>query len=202
MTTQTVTGLYDRYEDAAQAVRDLESTGIPARDISFVANNIDGKQKTIATTDAGAGAGAGAAGGGVVGGAVGVLAGLGMLAIPGVGPVVAAGWLVAAAAGAAVGGAVGAAAGGISGTFVAAGLKREDADFYAEGVRRGGSVVTAKADEKHIVAAEQILGRRAVNLTERSKFYRESGWREFNPDAPPYSAEDIEIERKRFLSGQ
>ena len=200
MATRTVTGLYDRYDDAAQAVRDLEATGIPARDISFVANNIDGSQKSVATTDAGAGAGAGGAAGGIAGGAAGVLAGLGMLAIPGVGPVVAAGWLVAAAAGAAVGGAVGAAAGGITGTFVAAGLDRDDADFYAEGIRRGGSVVTVKPDEKHLSAAEQILTLRAVNTTERMKSYRGAGWRSFDPAAPTFTQTEIETERRRYSS--
>jgi hypothetical protein len=200
MTTRTVTGLFDRYDDAAQAVRNLEATGVPARDISLVANNIDGSQKSVATTDAGAGAGAGAAVGGVAGGTAGVLAGLGMLAIPGVGPVVAAGWLVATAVGAAAGGAVGAAAGGITGTFIAAGLDRDDANFYAEGIRRGGSVVTAKPDEKHLAGTEQILGRRAVNITERGKVYRDAGWHEFNADAPPYTRTEIETERRRYNS--
>jgi hypothetical protein len=56
---------------------------------------------------------------------------------------VAAGWLGATAVGAAAGATAGAATGGIIGTFVAAGIDQDDADFYAEGVRRGGSVVTA-----------------------------------------------------------
>ena len=47
MTARTVTGLFDRYDDAAQAVRDLEAAGIPPRDISLVANNIDGSHKSI-----------------------------------------------------------------------------------------------------------------------------------------------------------
>lgn len=201
MAARTITGLFDRYDDAAQAVRDLEAAGIPARDISLVANNIDGSHKSIATTDAGAGAGTGAAVGGVAGGAAGVLAGLGMLAIPGVGPVVAAGWLVAAAVGALAGGTVGAAAGGIAGTFIAAGLDRDDANFYAEGIRRGGSVVTAKPDEKHLSAAEQILARRAVSTTERIKSYRDAGWSEFNPNAPAFTRTEIEAERRRYNTG-
>jgi len=201
MAARTVTGLFDRYDDAAQAVRDLEAAGIPPRDISLVANNIDGSHKSIATTDAGAGAGTGAAVGGVAGGAAGLLAGLGILAIPGVGPVVAAGWLVAAAVGALAGGTVGAAAGGIAGTFIAAGLDRDDANFYAEGIRRGGSVVTAKPDEKHLAAAEQILARRAVNTTERVRSYRDAGWTEFNPNAPAFTPTEIEAERRRYNTG-
>jgi hypothetical protein len=198
MATRTITGLFDLYDDAAQAVYDLEAAGIPARDISLVASDIEGHSKSIATTDAGVAAGAGAAGAGVVGAAAGVLAGLGLLAIPGIGPVVAAGWLVAGAVGAAAGATVGAAAGGITGSFVAAGVTREEADFYAEGIRRGGTVVTVKADAKHESMAEQIIMGRAVNASVRDRFYRDNGWREFNPDLPPYTQAEVDAERRRY----
>lgn len=201
MATRTITGLFDRYADAAQVVYDLEAAGIAARDISLVANNIDGSARSVSTTEAGTGAGTGAAVGGIAGGAAGILAGLGMMAIPGVGPVVAAGWLVATAVGAAAGATAGAAAGGLAGTFIAAGVSREDAHFYAEGIRRGGAVVTVKPDDKHVVVAEQIIGRRAVNVADRGKFYRDAGWREFNPMTPPYTPAEIEAERKRYRSG-
>ncbi len=201
MTTRTISGLFDNYDDAAQAVRDLEEAGIPARDISLVANDYDGRSKSIPTTEAGAGAGTGAAVGGVAGGAAGVLAGLGMLAIPGIGPVVAAGWLVAAAAGAVAGAAVGAGAGGLAGSLIAAGVSREDANFYAEGVRRGGSLVTVKPSDKYEVVAEQILVRRSVNPTHRVNLYREAGWNEFDPKAPPYTTAEVEAERRRYNAG-
>jgi hypothetical protein len=104
---QTVTALFDRYEDASAAVRNLETLGIPDSDISMVANNTENwhtaDQSSNAPADAGIGAGIGA----VAGGGAGLLAGLGMMAIPGVGPVVAAGWLVATAAGAVLGAAAG-----------------------------------------------------------------------------------------------
>jgi hypothetical protein len=111
--TQTVAALYDRYDSAVSAVGALEAAGIPYSDISIVSNNVDnryGKDRpTHAAEDAGKGAGIGAA----VGGVGGLLTGLGLLAIPGVGPVVAAGWLVATAAGAVTGAVVGGAAGGL-----------------------------------------------------------------------------------------
>ena len=72
-----------------------------------------------------------------------MLAGLGLLAIPGLGPVVAAGWLASTALGAAVGGA----AGGLIGALTAAGVSKEDADIYAEGIRRGGTLVTARVPD-------------------------------------------------------
>src|SRR3954471_3671816 len=141
--TVTISRLYDNYTDAQQAVRRLEAAGVPHSEISMVANNSDNWFKSAKTVDRdhdgvddraeGAGKGAGVGAG--VGGAAGLLAGLGLLAIPGVGPVVAAGWLVATAAGAANG----AAAGGIIGALTQAGVSDEDAQVYAEGVRRGGT---------------------------------------------------------------
>jgi hypothetical protein len=200
MATRTITGLFDRYDDAAQAVRALEATGIPARDISLVANNIDGSAKSIPTTEAGTGAETGAAVGGVAGGVTGVLAGLGMLAIPGIGPVVAAGWLVVAAVGALAGATVGAAAGGLGGTLIAAGVSRDDANFYVEGVRRGGTVVTVKTNEEHAGAVERIVAARAVNIAVRGKLYRDMGWREFDPAAIPFTPAEVETERLRYRS--
>ena len=62
------------------------------------------------------------------------------MAIPGVGPVVAAGWLVSTLAGAAAG----AATGGVLGALTQAGISDDDAQVYAEGLRRGGAVVSAR----------------------------------------------------------
>lgn len=199
MASHAVTGLFDRYDDAANAVRELENAGIPARDISLVSNNVDGERETIATTDAGPGAATGAGVGGLAGGAVGALAGLGMMAIPGVGPVVAMGWLIATAAGAAAGAGVGAAAGGIIGTFMAADVSEEDSNIYAEGIRRGGTVVTVKPDDDHWTVAEQILSRNSVNTAERGRLYRQSGWTRFDPDAPAYTLDEIKAERDLYL---
>jgi len=104
---RTVSGLYDNYDDAQDAVGELEASGIPSSDISIVANNsedwYESDEPSEAAEDAGTGAGIGA----VVGGAGGLLTGLGVMAIPGVGPGVAAGWLAATAVGAVAGAAVG-----------------------------------------------------------------------------------------------
>src|ERR1043165_1578616 len=86
--TTTITRLYDTYEQARGAVRELEASGVPHGDISIIANNIEGR---VRLEHAHPGASAGAAVGSVVGGTAGLLAGLGLLAIPGIGPVVAAG---------------------------------------------------------------------------------------------------------------
>ncbi|TIU10228.1 MAG: hypothetical protein E5W44_14330, partial [Mesorhizobium sp.] len=164
---RTVTGLFDNYDDASDAVGELEAIGVPHSDISIVANNSTGwyqDDRSNAAEDAAGGAGVGA----LIGGAGGLLTGLGIMAIPGVGPVVAAGWLAATAAGALGGAVVGGAAGGIVGALTDSGVPERDAHVYAEGVRRGGTLVTAKASDALAGEAESILGQsRSVNLEDR-----------------------------------
>src|SRR2546423_11329502 len=89
---KTVTGLFDNYDDASDAVRELEASGVPHGDISIVASNSDGWYDDGDTSKAADNAAGGAGIGAIVGGAGGLLTGLGLMAIPGVGPVVAAGW--------------------------------------------------------------------------------------------------------------
>lgn len=179
--TKTFTGLYDSYEDAAQTVRELETAGIPHDDISIVSNR--GDDEDDAGNHAGTGAATGAGIGAVVGGGAGLLAGIGALAIPGVGPVVAAGWLVATLAG--VG--AGAAGGGIVGSLTGAGISKEHAHVYAEGVRRGGTLVTVRADESRAAVIEPILQRnRLVDAEARRTAYAQEGWVEFDAGADPY----------------
>jgi hypothetical protein len=197
--TTTVTALYDSYAAAKPAVRALEEAGISSSDISVIANNGDGsivdKYHTNAGADAGVGAGIGAA----VGGAGGLLTGLGMMAIPGVGPVVAVGWLVATAVGAVGGAAVGAATGGIIGSMTNAGVDEREAYVYAEGVRRGGTLVAVRAEGDDVLKARGILDRyQPVDPIAREAAYRQRGWTTFDESAPLYTAEQIEAERRRY----
>jgi hypothetical protein len=135
-----------------------------------------------------------------VGGVGGLLTGLGLLAIPGVGPVVAAGWLVATAAGAATGAVVGGAAGGLVGSLTGAGVPERDAQFYAEGVRRGGTLVTARVDDARASAAREILQRfKWVDPAVRGAAYREGGWTSFDENAPAYAADQVAAERTRYV---
>jgi hypothetical protein len=201
--TQTLTSLYDSYDDAKMTVGDLEAAGIGRDQISLVANNTAGD--AIVTTkegnEAATGAEAGAAFGGILGGGAGLLAGLGLLAIPGVGPVVAAGWLVAAAAGAAGGAAVGGAGGGLIGAMTGNGIPEEDANIYAEGVRRGGTLVTARVESSLVPAAKAILQKhRLVDPRERGRLYRKSGWSHFDASAPAYTGAQLAAERRLYPS--
>ncbi len=122
---KTVTGLFDDYADARAAVSALEDRGVPSDDISIVSNNVSDRYGTGNDSNAAEGAGTGAGVGAAIGGVGGLLTGLGVMAIPGVGPVVAAGWLAATAAGAAAGAVAGGAAGGIIGAMTESGVPEE-----------------------------------------------------------------------------
>ncbi len=185
MAMRAITALFDDYDAAARAVDKLEAEGIPHGDISIVANNAEDRHagrlasagdptRSSEPNDAGVGgAGTGATLGTVLGGGAGLLAGIGMLAIPGIGPVVAAGWLVATVAGAGVG----AAAGGLLGALTGAGLSEHEAETYAEGVRRGGTLVTARVDDGHADRVLSILDRHgSIDLDERAQDWRAQGW--------------------------
>lgn len=196
---RTVTALYDTYDEARAAVMALEDAGVPSDDISIISHKPDGTDVEGQGSYAAEGAGTGAGIGALAGGAGGLLTGLGLLAIPGVGPVVAAGWLAATAAGAAAGAVVGGAAGGIVGAMVDSGVPEEQANVYAEGVRRGGAVVTARVDDGKGAQAEAILNRsRAVDVNQRRAAYLEQGWQRFDETADPYTAQQIAVERERY----
>ena len=209
--TQTITALFDTFDEAKTAVRDLEAAGVPHADISIVANNAHGEHDHMtggrehgrdAGDEAARDAGRGAEIGGTVGGIGGLLAGLGLVAIPGVGPVVAAGWLVATVAGAVGGAVVGGAAGGVVGALTKAGVSEEDAHVYAEGVRRGGALVTARVDDSLAPAARAALNQdRAVDPAARREAYRSEGWQSFDENSKPYTPEQVTEERARYVSG-
>jgi len=210
--TVTISRLYDDYAAASQAVSDLEAAGLSSSDISIVASNADNWYRgdrsgtgarsdrvdtdNDGTDDRVEGAEAGAGIGAVVGGAAGLLAGLGMIAIPGIGPVVAAGWLAATAAGAVAGGATG----GIIGALTQAGVTKDEAHVYAEGVRRGGTLVTARVPDGQRSRYEAILDRSAVNIRERGEAYRNEGWTAFDENAPAYTADQARRERETYGS--
>jgi hypothetical protein len=191
MVTRSAGGLFDNHNDAEHAVHKLVAAGIPERDISIIANNSDSGQAVAIeerkSSGAATGAEAGATYGTVVGGGAGLLAGLGMLAIPGIGQVLAAGWLAATAAGAVAGAAVGGATGGIIGSLTGAGVSKEHAHVYAEGIRRGGTLLTVRVDESRAGAVEDIMIQfHAIDPDTRGTAYRVEGWKGFDENGPAY----------------
>lgn len=202
--TKTLTRVYDDYTTADAAVQDLKAAGLSDNHIAIVASNADGWHKPGSSEvdpkhdknrdghdDRSQGAAKGGGLGAVAGGAVGVAAGLGMLAIPGIGPVVAMGWLASLAAGAVAGGA----AGGLIGALVESGTSKENAELYAEAVRRGGAIVTAKVPDDEEPKYTAIMDHWAVNMTERAAAYRSEGWSGYDPAAPAYDVEEIRRRR-------
>jgi len=200
--TTSITRLYDDYADAERAVRRLEDAGFPQSEISIVANNserwwrpggkVDRDRDGIDDRAEGAGTGAGVGAG--LGGAAGLLAGLGLLAIPGLGPVIAAGWLASTAAGAAAG----AATGGIIGALTQAGVSDDKASRYAEGVRRGGTLVSVRASEQDRVKIEALLNESSVDIQNRSAAWQSTGWTGFDAASPPLAPDDIRRERELY----
>lgn len=175
MSTTTVTAMFDRYGEAADAVSRLEAAGVPHSDISIMSNDPGQREKYSTTgeradhSNAGTGAGTGA----ILGGGVGLLAGLGLLAIPGLGPVVAAGWLAATL----VGAGAGAVAGGVIGGLTSAGVDEAHAHGYAEGIRRGGTLVTVRSDDDRLSTVTGILDNEGtVDMAEREATWRGEGW--------------------------
>jgi uncharacterized membrane protein len=159
MAERRISAFFDTYDEAARAVQRLEAARIPNFEISLVSNtlNDDASHHAAHSFDEDKSsvefAGATAAAGTVAGAGAGLLAGLGTVAVPGFGPVVAAGWILSTLVGAGAGAAVG----GLAGALADAGLSDEDAQQYAEGVRRGGALITVKVDEAQMDRVVGIL---------------------------------------------
>jgi hypothetical protein len=159
-------GVFPHRRDAEAAMGELRSIGFPMSQISLVGK--DGQGGTQAgggvtdRTKTDEGAKAGAATGGALGGLGGLLVGLGALAIPGIGPVIAGGALATALATAAAGGAIGAAAGGLTGALAGLGIPDDRARFYNDRVNHGDYLVMVDGTEDEIRRAEPILNRHGI----------------------------------------
>lgn len=187
-TSHVVTHLYDSYDHATAVVRELEAAGIPSADISIIARH--GEE----ADDEASGAATGATIGTGLGAGVGLLTGLGVMAIPGVGPVVAAGWLAATA----VGAVAGLTAGGIIGALTDLGVSDYDANVYAEGVRRGGALVSVRTSSVPRSTIVTIMSKYdPVDPAQRAADYRKDGWTRFEERIDNLSEKDRDIRDNR-----
>jgi uncharacterized protein (TIGR02271 family) len=145
-TSGTVVGLFHNQADAERAIQRLKERGFSESQIGVAIKDRSKQDDLIegTGTQAAEGAATGAIGGGVLGGVIGLLAGVGALAIPGVGPIIAGGTLASTLAGAGIG----AAAGGLLGALVGMGVPEEDAKHFDEGFRSGGTLVTVSAGNR------------------------------------------------------
>ncbi|MDB4943353.1 MAG: hypothetical protein JWP97_2887 [Labilithrix sp.] len=137
---KAIIGLVERQDQAEIIVTQLQSAGFAPSDISVLFPDKSGTKDFAHehNTKAPEGAAAGAGTGGLLGGTIGVLAGIGALAIPGLGPFIAAGPLLAALSGAAIGAGVG----GLTGALIGMGIPEIEAKAY-EGKIKGGNLLIA-----------------------------------------------------------
>jgi uncharacterized membrane protein len=182
MIMKTLVGTYDNIQTAYAVANDLISAGYSRNDISVVAHDpnneysayVDDRYVDVDDNDGAAkGAGIGAA----IGGLGGLLVSLGTLAIPGVGPVLAAGPLLAALTGAGVG----AVTGGIVGALTDLGIPDEEAHVYSEGLRRGHVLVIAQVPDASTNAVTGMMERTGlIDIHRQADTWRESGWKSFD----------------------
>jgi hypothetical protein len=77
-------------------------------------------------------------------------------------------------------------------------VSKEDAHAYAEGIRRGGTLVTARVPDLDRAKCEAILNRASVNIQDRGTAYRQAGWKEFDASGTPYTADQVRRERELY----
>jgi len=173
----TVVAVFDERDDAQDAINALRDAGFMADDISILARDRDtaGRLAEDTGTEAATGAATGALAGGLLGGVAGWLVGIGALAIPGIGPIIAAGPLAAAIGGAAIG----ATTGGIIGALTGAGVPEDEARYYDTEFRQGGIVVTVQARGRYD-EARSILRENGGRDTESSTMAH-SSWNDASP---------------------
>ncbi len=149
-------GIFPSYSAADAAVDRLHAAGFSHDDVSVLMADKQGSKDFAAekNTKAPEGTTAGVLGGGTVGGTIGLLAGLGALAIPGVGPLIAAGPIMGALAGLGIGGAVG----GLIGALVGMGIPEYEAKRYEGRVKDGGILISVHCEtSEEISRAKDLL---------------------------------------------
>jgi hypothetical protein len=163
-----VFGIFAMRTSAEAAVDRLTAAGFASQDLSFLISDKEGAKEFAAETNIKApeGAAAGVEVGGVVGGTLGLLVGINALAMPGVGPLIAAGPLLASLAGLSVGAAVG----GLVGALVGLGIPEFEAKLYDGRVRDGGVLLSV-----HCVSYEEITRARDVLIVAGAEDIASSG---------------------------
>lgn len=166
---KTVAGLMENAAEAQQVVQELIADGIDRSNIGVMASGAESGLPVEAAPDSsvvGASGLKGAGTGAVFGGLTGLLAELAGLAIPGVGPVIAAGPIATALAG----GGIGAVAGGAISALTSIGVPEEETQYYTDGLRRGGVLVTVYAEDANMAERSVEIMRRhhVVDVNERA----------------------------------
>jgi len=171
MSKTSVFGIVKSHSQAEQVVEGLQDSGFPVSEISVLLPDKEGKHDIghVKATKAPEGATTGATTGGVTGGVLGLLAGIGALAIPGVGPFIAAGPIMAALSGAAIG----ATTGGVVGALVGMGIPEVEAKRYEGKLKNGNYLIAVHVrDGEEKDRAKEIFksaGAEDISTTSMSK---------------------------------
>lgn len=168
----TVVGVFERYEQADGALKELNEMGFGRDEISVVApeEKVRGKLSRDNQT-----AGQTATTGAIFGGLAGLLIGVGTIVAPGVGTVLTAGALATALGTTAAGAGIGAAAGGIRGSLREMKVPEADAKILEEGIRKGGILVAVIAGENNIQAVKEVMKKWDTNALEVRRNLWEKG---------------------------
>jgi hypothetical protein len=157
--------MIENSSEAQKVVEELLSSGFDRNQVGVISSEVLTETAAAVT---------GATTGMAIGGAAGLLLAAAAIAIPGIGAAVAAGPALALLAGTTVG----VVAGGLIGGLKSKGVPEDDAHFYAEGVRRGGTLITVHADNDELAdrAVEIMRAHGAVDVQERAAQWRKEGW--------------------------
>lgn len=178
--TKTIVAIFDDIAVARQVVEDLVNANFPRNSISLVTNDAHNQyshylEKDYSPKDDAVTAVQGAGFGALVGAFTGILVGAAALTIPGIGLAIVAGPIVAGLTGAVAG----TVTGGVVGALVKSGVPQDDAPYFAEGIRRGGTLISV--DTSDTLRASDIMNRYgSVNIHARSELWRQAGWQGFD----------------------
>lgn len=178
----TMVAIYDDIVVARQVVEDLVKADFARSSISLITNDANNQyshflDKDYAPREDAVTAGEGAGFGAVVGALTGILVGVAALTIPGIGLAIAAGPIVAGLTGVVAG----AVTGGVVGALVKSGVAEDEAPYYAEGIRRGGTLISVETSDT--LRARDIMNRQgSVNIHERFNLWQRDGWKGFNAE--------------------
>jgi uncharacterized membrane protein len=169
--TKKIVGIFDTEQEATRAIEGLHNQGFSNDEISVITRDRDELRHISDDTGTKApeGVATGAATGGVLGGVTGLLAGIGALAIPGIGPILAAGPIVATLTGAAVG----AGAGGLVGGLIGLGIPEDEAKEYEGYVESGKILVLVEDNGRGYQAHDVFRDNRSLNAQRYDGVYNE-----------------------------